>query len=118
MKHNVNHPNVKHTGRPVVDQVRLALLGTSWRTTLAGYGLAVLIGGLDYLTSASYINDPKVFWTGLAIAIGVAVKGRLTKDEAMTNSLDPGTIAKPVKRAVEDAREHKHKEAVARSIRR
>jgi hypothetical protein len=70
------------------------LLGASWKTTLAGYGLACLIIAAETLKSGG-IPTTKEGWIAYASAVFVAILGRVGKDGDVSHAAVP-TLPRPI----------------------
>ena len=64
--------------------VLVAIFGTSWRTTLMGFGEAVFVSVLNYVTTHQMGDTPEsrqVFFGGIGLAICMVIRGRISKEE-------------------------------------
>jgi hypothetical protein len=73
------------------------IFGPSWRTTLWGYVIAILVAVADFFSANGDISHfKKEQWLALAAAVGIAVKGHFEKDKNVSNAPAPLTVAQPV----------------------
>lgn len=63
------------------------VFGSSWRTTLAGYGTAAAVSAADYVQANGDLSHLDV--KSLVAAVGIAVLGRFAKATNVSNSPTP-----------------------------
>jgi hypothetical protein len=72
------------------------LFGSSWKSSLAGYGLAALAAMATYSQAQPTLGGQIL---GYAIALFAGILGRVSKDADKSNAAKPEAEAKPVPRA-------------------
>jgi len=72
----------------IFEKVLKVSLGTSWKTTLAGYGTAATLGAYQYVQTSGDLSRINV--NALIVAVGAALLGRFAKDHNVSNAPAPG----------------------------
>jgi hypothetical protein len=70
------------------------VFGSSWRTTLAGYGTAAAVAAFDYIQANGDLS--KIDTKSLVAAVGIAVLGRVAKATNVSNSPTPLAVGQPI----------------------
>lgn len=80
-------------------QFLIAVLGTSWKSTLTGFAEAVFVQVLDYVATHAMGDSPQsrqLFFGGLGLSVCMLVRGRISKDANVSNSPNPIVVAQTV----------------------
>ena len=69
------------------------LFGTSWKTTLMGYVVAMVLYVQEAMNAGVVLPKDSHGWVTLLMAAGIAIWGRVQKDATVSNAPVPGPAA-------------------------